>query len=100
MRPVDVAAHRAHMPRRIDKVDFMVWRIGKINLVTFRDREVMRLHTLHHHGLRAIWPVGDDPLPVMLAGVQPAVKSKRDSVSAAASFFPDRDLPGGIELVY
>src|SRR5947207_73455 len=99
MRPIDIAVHNALVPGSIDEPDLVVWRFGKITLVANRHREVMGLHTFGNNRLLAIRRVGDDPLAVVLARVQPAIGPEREAMRASAGLPPNCDLAVGIELM-
>ena len=56
------------------------------------------MHALRDYRLRAVASEGDDPLALMLAGVQTAIRTERHAVSAVAALFPDRNLAAAIDL--
>ena len=79
--------------------DLVSRRLGQKNLISRCDRQVMRLHTLCYHRFCAILRKSDQPLPVVLAGVQPAIRAKRDAMRAVAAPFPDANLSLKIDLL-
>src|SRR5205814_1036698 len=72
--------------------------LGAINLIARRDREVMRLHALHNYRLCAIAREGHDPLALMLAGVETAIRTEGNAMGAVAPLFPHSDLADAVDL--
>src|SRR6266404_5254498 len=83
LRPSDGFVNHALVALGVNKPDPAIRRVGKIDLIACRDCEVMGLHALHNYGFVPIGSERDDPLAVMLAGVESTVRAGYDSVRSA-----------------
>src|SRR5437588_13046298 len=99
MRPIHFVGHHAPFSGRVDQRDLVVGRLAKIDFIAHRYYQVMRLDTFGYDRLGSIRRQRNDPLAIVLAHVQPAIRSRGDAVSAAAVLVPQRDLAIGADLV-